>query len=197
MSPTLFDIKWSAVDFPNCAASHVRIGNSHCVSETIDTCLHWKQTRGHCKKWRENGCGDESHQLRQYRHRRSTWSRYGLVHLSEVGIVQQGIRICQVLAKHRNRTIARAEQLEAEERSSLRQSVARGEGYGEFSDEPEDEAAAATVLRNDDLDFFDDTDTGDAGGYRDDTSGAEQDVFRHGDGDEEGSIGLGKQNIRI
>lgn len=93
--------------------------------------------------------------------------------------------------------MARAEQLEEEERSGLRQSVARGEGYGEFSDEPEDEAAASTVLRDDDVDFFEDMDGGDAGGYRDDSSGTEQDVFSHGDGDEEISIGLNKQqNMR-
>jgi hypothetical protein len=85
MSLTLFDIKRSIVDLSNCASSYVRIGNSHCVSETIDTCLHWQQTRGHCAKWRENGCGDESHQLRQYRYWRPTWNSYGLVHLSEVG----------------------------------------------------------------------------------------------------------------
>lgn len=98
-------------------------------------------------------------------------------------------RFRQITAKHRNRTAARAEQLEEEERSDLRQSVARGEGYGEFSDDPEDEAAAATVLRDDGVDLFGDADTEDVGGYRDDSSGTEQDVFRHGDGDEDGSVG--------
>lgn len=99
-----------------------------------------------------------------------------------------------VTAKYRNRTIARAEQLEEDERSDLRQSVARGEGYGEFSDDPEDVAAAATVLRDDDVDFFDHADSG---GYQDDSSSTEQDVFRLGDGDEEDSIGPNRQqNMR-
>ena len=84
LSSTLFYIKWSVVNVPDCAPSRIRVGNSPCVTETIDTCLHWKQTCGHCEKWREDGCGDESHQLRQYRNRRSTRTGYRLVHLSEV-----------------------------------------------------------------------------------------------------------------
>ncbi len=48
------------------------------------------------------------------------------------------------------------------------------------------------MLRDDNVDFFDDADTDDVGGYRDDSSGTKQDVFRHGDRDEEGSVGLGK-----
>lgn len=67
----------------------------------------------------------------------------------------------------------------------MQDSVARGEGYGEFSDDPEDEAAAATVLRDDDLGFFDqgDRSSRQANGNR--YSDDEQDVFSHGDGDEE------------
>ena len=96
------------------------------------------------------------------------------------------------MANHRNRTITRAEQLEEEERSALRQSVAQGEGYSDFSDDPEDDAAAPPVLRDDDLDFLEGTGSGDAGGYRDDTAGTGRDVFKHGDRDEEGSIGAGR-----
>lgn len=94
------------------------------------------------------------------------------------------------------RTIARARQLEEEERSSLRQAASRGEYNEDFSDGPEDEAAAATVLRDDGIEFFDEHEDGDARGYRDDLAEDEQNVFRDGDGDEEGSIGLNKHHTR-
>ncbi len=94
------------------------------------------------------------------------------------------------------RTVARARQLEEEERSSLRQSASRGENNGEFSDDPEGETAAATALRDDDIDFFDEDEDEGAERYRDDFTDNEQDVFSHGDGDEEDSIGLNKQHSR-
>ncbi|KAI9870285.1 MAG: Tlg2-vesicle protein [Pleopsidium flavum] len=94
------------------------------------------------------------------------------------------------------RTVARARQLEEEERSSIRQSASRGENNGEFSDDPEEETAAATTLRDDAIDFFDEDEDGDAEGYRDDFIDNEQDVFSHGDEDEEHSIGLNKQHSR-
>ncbi len=47
------------------------------------------------------------------------------------------------------RTIARARQLEEEERAALRQAAARGDGFAGFSDEPEERDAAAAILRDD------------------------------------------------
>ncbi len=92
------------------------------------------------------------------------------------------------------RTMARARQLEEEERAGLRQATARGESFGEFSDDPEGQSAAATILREEDyddnVDFFGESEHDNVGGYRDDSPDDGQDVFRHGDGDDEDAIGL-------
>ncbi|KAI4127391.1 MAG: hypothetical protein LQ338_003222 [Usnochroma carphineum] len=85
------------------------------------------------------------------------------------------------------RTVARARELESEEQTGSRQP---GQRAGEFSDDPDEHAATATLLRDDQIDFRYDQDG--ARAYRDEATDDEDDVFRFGDGDEEGSIGLDK-----
>lgn len=92
------------------------------------------------------------------------------------------------------RTIARSEELEAEERASLRRSTSQSRRGGDFSDDPEERTAAAPILRDDDIDFLDDEET--RHGYRDEFTDDEDDVFRHGDGDDEEAIGMETQSAR-
>ncbi|KAL9002879.1 MAG: hypothetical protein Q9188_004218 [Gyalolechia gomerana] len=84
------------------------------------------------------------------------------------------------------RTVARAQELEAEERTGSRQSGSRPR---QFSDDPEGHAATATLLRDDQIDFRDDHTPH---SYRDEITDDEDDVFRFGHGDQEVSIGLDK-----
>ncbi|KAH0556151.1 hypothetical protein GP486_005917 [Trichoglossum hirsutum] len=77
------------------------------------------------------------------------------------------------------RTIARARQLEAEERARLLDSTR--EDVRVFSDDPEQDAIAATLLRDDDITLFEDELEADT--YRDDFT--DGDVFGQGDGDDE------------
>lgn len=91
------------------------------------------------------------------------------------------------------RTVARSRELEGEERASLRHSASQSGRGGDFSDDPEEQAAAATVLRDDDIDFLDNEETID--GYRDETDD-DDDVFRHGNGDDDEAIGLNDQRTR-
>ena len=92
------------------------------------------------------------------------------------------------------RTVARSQELEAEERASLRRSASQSGRGGDFSDDPEEQAAAATALRDDDIDFLDEEET--RRGYRDEFTNDEDDVFRHGDGDDEEAIGMNDQHVR-
>lgn len=86
------------------------------------------------------------------------------------------------------RTMARSRQIEAEERVNVRRPPTRS--ADSFTDDPEDQVAAATILEDDQIDFLD-RDGDDL--YRDDFTDND-DVFRYGDGDvEEGAIGLDKQ----
>lgn len=85
-----------------------------------------------------------------------------------------------------SRTVARAQELEAEERTGSRQSGSRPR---QFSDDPEGHAATATLLRDDQIDFRDDHTPH---SYRDEFTDDEDDVFRFGHGDQEVSIGLDK-----
>ena len=86
------------------------------------------------------------------------------------------------------RTLARSRQIEAEERASVRNPTQ------EFSDDPEEQAPAATLVRDDQIDFLDHEEAID--GYRDEFTD-DEDVFKYGDGDEEeGAIGLDKQPPR-
>ncbi|KAI9794484.1 MAG: Tlg2-vesicle protein [Candelina submexicana] len=87
------------------------------------------------------------------------------------------------------RTMARAQELEDEERANPSVSASPTQRTDSFSDDPEDEGAAS-MLRDEDMN---DVEYGaDAGDYRDDFTDGD-DIFRHGDG-EGGSIGLGKQS---
>lgn len=88
------------------------------------------------------------------------------------------------------RTKARARQLEAEERSGLQRTQSRST---EYSDDADENMATATILRDDQIDFRDDEDTHD---YRDEYTDDEDNVFKHGDGDEEEAIGLDKRPPR-
>ena len=88
------------------------------------------------------------------------------------------------------RTLARSRQIEAEERIATRHPPSTQNE--EFSDEVEEQAATATLIRDDQIDFLDRE--GATGGYRDEFTDDEDDVFRYGDGnDEEEAIGLDKQ----
>lgn len=88
----------------------------------------------------------------------------------------------------RSRTVARAKELEAEERANVRQAVT-SRGPEGFSDDPDEQTAADTIVREDNVDFFDDGSG--TYGYRDEfTDDDDDDVFGRGDGDEEEAIGL-------
>lgn len=81
--------------------------------------------------------------------------------------------------------------MEVEERAGLRNSSSHRNEHLAFSDNADEQTAAATLLRDDDVDYLAD-DTLD-GSYRDETTDDEDDVFRQGDGDEEEAIGLHRQ----
>ena len=88
------------------------------------------------------------------------------------------------------RTLARSRQIEAEERAAARQPASTPNE--EFSDDVEEQAATATSIRDDQIDFLDRE--GATEGYRDEFTDDEDDVFRYGDGnDEEEAIGLDKK----
>ncbi|KAI9866513.1 MAG: Tlg2-vesicle protein [Trichoglossum hirsutum] len=82
------------------------------------------------------------------------------------------------------RTVARARQLEAEERAKLRDSAR--EDVRVFSDDPEQDAFSATLLSDDDLTLFEDGLEADA--YRDDFT--DDDIFGQGGGDGDEDISL-------
>ena len=84
------------------------------------------------------------------------------------------------------RTIARSRELEAEEQQNGRQAISQPE---DFADDPEAQAAAATLLEDDQIDFLDYGD-GASDRYRDEAE-EDEDVFRFAD--EEGAIGLDRQ----
>ena len=84
--------------------------------------------------------------------------------------------------------MARSRQIEAEERTNVRRPPTRS--ADSFTDDPEDQTAAATIIEDDQIDFLDHEGHED---YRDEFTD-DDDVFRYGDGDEEeGAIGLDKQ----
>lgn len=95
------------------------------------------------------------------------------------------------------KTMARAKQLEAEERANVRDSVQQsGAPPPEFTDDPDAQVAASTVAnREDDApDYFDEETSPrpENREYRDEFTDDEDadDVFGRGDGDEEEAIGL-------
>ena len=90
-----------------------------------------------------------------------------------------------------NRTLTRSRELEAQERAPARSVTAP---RGEFSDEPDEEAATATILRDDQIDFLEIRgDMPDPNRDEDEEEDGKDDVFKYGDGDEEGAIGLDKR----
>lgn len=108
------------------------------------------------------------------------------------------------------RTLARAKELEAEERAGIRQSVqndhATGRPHQDFSDDPSVNAAATTLARDEEerLGFYDaDADNIDIvvegddindsrsdRRYRDEFTDNDSDVFGDGDGDDAETWGL-------
>lgn len=92
------------------------------------------------------------------------------------------------------RTVARSRELEAEERASVRRSASQSGPGGDFPDDPEEQTAAATVLQDDDIDFLDSEEI--RHGYQDELTDDEDDVFRHGDGDDEEAISMNDQRAR-
>lgn len=91
------------------------------------------------------------------------------------------------------RTIARSQEVEDEERASLRHSTSQS-GRGDNSlDELDQRTADAAILRDDDIDFPDDETRH---GYRDEFTDDEDDVFRHGDGEDGEAIGMDSQRAR-
>ncbi|EEA24137.1 Tlg2-vesicle protein [Talaromyces marneffei ATCC 18224] len=106
------------------------------------------------------------------------------------------------------RTLARAKELEAEERAGIRRSIqedhAAGRPHGDFSDDPDVNAAVKTLARDEEaqLGFYDEDniDIDVEGGelaethgnrsYRDEFTDNDSDVFDDGDGDESDTYGL-------
>jgi hypothetical protein len=106
------------------------------------------------------------------------------------------------------RTLARAKELEAEERAGIRRSIqedhAAGRPHGDFSDDPDANAAAKTLARDEEaqLGFYDEdnididvegdelAETRGDRSYRDDFTDNDSDVFDDGDGDESDTYGL-------
>ncbi|MCJ1463661.1 Tlg2-vesicle protein [Pseudocyphellaria aurata] len=90
-----------------------------------------------------------------------------------------------------SRTLARSREIETEERSR-RRPAPRG---SDFSDDPEEQATIATLLRNDQIDFLDEEN--DQDDYMDVFSDDDDDenAFQFGE-EEEGAIGLNKQPPR-
>ena len=87
------------------------------------------------------------------------------------------------------RTTARSHELEEEERQNARHSTAQPE---DFADDLEAQAATATLLEDDQIDFRDNGDET-SHKYQDEASEDEDDVIDFGVGHEEGAIGLDRQ----
>ena len=93
------------------------------------------------------------------------------------------------------RTVARSEQLEAEERGKVGAPRARGLSHpDEFVDDLGDGDADEEMGANDDIDFLDEDGRG--GPYRDEDDEDGDDVFKYADGDEENSIGMDAQRTK-
>jgi hypothetical protein len=95
------------------------------------------------------------------------------------------------------KTMARAQELEAEETNIVRDSSRRtGNIPRRYSDDPEAQVAAETLANDDDaIDYFDEHTTTKPTEYRDETTD-DEDVFGEGDGDDElitASIGMHQQ----
>jgi hypothetical protein len=106
------------------------------------------------------------------------------------------------------RTLARAKELEAEERAGIRRSIqedhAIGRPHGDFSDDPDTNAAAKTLARDEEaqLGLYDEdnidinvegdelTESRGNRSYRDEFTDNDSDVFDDGDDDESDTYGL-------
>jgi hypothetical protein len=127
--------------------------------------------------------------------------------LKNNSISNQGTR----LTIHPSRTLARAKELEAQERAGIRQSIqddhAAGRPHHGFSDDPDVNAAASTLARDeeeqlgfhdideDNIDLVVDGDDfneprGGTKQYRDEFTDNDSDVFGDGDGDDPDAYGL-------
>ncbi|KAL8972053.1 MAG: hypothetical protein Q9183_000753 [Haloplaca sp. 2 TL-2023] len=86
------------------------------------------------------------------------------------------------------RTKARAKEIESEEQAKSQRSGSRS---GDFMDDTDGQAATATLLRDDQIDFRNDHDLQE---YRDEFADDDDNVFQYGDGDEEHAMKTGKQS---
>lgn len=107
-----------------------------------------------------------------------------------------------------HRTLARAKELEAEERAGIRRSLqedhAAGRPHGDFSDDPDANAAAKILARDEEaqLGYYDEdnvdidvegdelAETRGGRSYQDEFTDNDSDVFDDGDGDESDTYGL-------
>lgn len=183
MSATLLNIKWCNFNFPDRTTSDVCTGNSDRIAKVDDPHLYWITPS--CNRKREDERWDKGHQLDKHNWRWCHWRYHWLVYLQKVWFLLSTVLLPLTGA----RTVARAEQLEAEERNNGRHTTS--EVPGAYVDDLNEQEATATLLQEDQIDFLDP----EAGRsrYRDDFShNDENDPFRHGDGtEEEGAINLG------
>lgn len=187
VSAPLLHFQRGDFDFSNGTTSHVCIGYSNYHSQAAHPRFHWVKVGSDCEERRENGCWNQSNQLDQYHSRHDYRGSNWLAHIQKVRISAGDLRY-YILKTHR--TIARSQQLEAEERNNHGTYTAHRPG---FSDES-DEQAAANLLRDDEIDFPDHEERN--GFYRDEFTDDEDDVFRSADADEEDAINLVRQPSR-
>ena len=92
------------------------------------------------------------------------------------------MKVSEVLGQSADtlRTMARSREIEAGEQVNIRRPPTRS--ANSFTDDPEDQVEAATLIQDDQIDFLDNE--GDDL-YRDDVTDDDDDVFRYKDGDEE------------
>ena len=91
---------------------------------------------------------------------------------------------------NRTRTLARSREIEAEERNGVRRAASQS---GEFTDDPNEQAAGAALLEDDQIDFFDQGDGGE--GYQDEFTD-DDDVFNFGEGGGEEAISMNQRTRR-
>ena len=187
MSSPLLDLERRNINLPNGAAFNVRTCYGDCLTQIDDPYLHRVKASSDCEEWREDEHRNKGNKLDEYCRRYGCGRRDRMVHLSKVWSWLSAIR--RLLTSYR--TVARAQQLEAEEGNNARRSTS--EVPGAFADDPEEHEAAATLLRDDQIDFLD---TGvSRTRYQDEFHDDDDyDPFQNGDGgDEEGGISLGNQ----
>ena len=187
MSSSLLDLERRNFNLPDCAAFNVRTGYGNSHAEVDGPYIHRVKASRHCEEWRKNERGNKGNKLDKHCRWYDCWRRDWMVYLSKVWFSLSDSQ--QVLIRYR--TVARSQQLEAEERNDAHRSTSQVPGA--FTDDPEEQEAAATLLRDDQIDFLDTESS--RGRYQDEFSDDDDhDPFRNGDGgDEQGGINLEHQ----